>query len=188
MHTLIIIKIILIIIIILLDPRSQLGDLGGKVGSAWRNLRTMGGIFGWCLWEFCCSLTWVVPDKGRLNSCVVFGRHLPVWLVVSAVVSACLVFRSLCPDSFIFFFLASPLLDFGQHYNSMWQLMRWLLIGCVGGVWTRNMGPINEWWTAGFDGGENALIGFSTGMLWVICSLLCSISSILILALFTIGM
>jgi len=26
------------------------------------------------------------------------------------------------------------------------------------------MGPINEWWTAGFDGGENALIGFSTGM------------------------
>ena len=36
--------------------------------------------------------------------------------------------------------------------------------GCAGGVWTRNMGPINEWWTAGFDGGENALIGFSTGM------------------------
>jgi len=25
------------------------------------------------------------------------------------------------------------------------------------------MGPINEWWTAGFDGGQNALIGFSTG-------------------------
>jgi len=35
---------------------------------------------------------------------------------------------------------------------------------CVGGIWTRNMGPINEWWTAGFDGGQNALIGFSTGM------------------------
>jgi len=35
--------------------------------------------------------------------------------------------------------------------------------GCEGGVWTRNMGPINEWYTAGFDGGENALIGFSTG-------------------------
>jgi len=33
----------------------------------------------------------------------------------------------------------------------------------AGGIWTRNMGPINEWWTAGFDGGENALIGFSTG-------------------------
>ncbi|XP_014661569.1 PREDICTED: DNA (cytosine-5)-methyltransferase 1-like [Priapulus caudatus] len=31
-----------------------------------------------------------------------------------------------------------------------------------GGISTRNMGPINEWWTAGFDGGENALIGFST--------------------------
>lgn len=24
------------------------------------------------------------------------------------------------------------------------------------------MGPINEWWTTGFDGGENALVGFST--------------------------
>jgi len=34
-------------------------------------------------------------------------------------------------------------------------------------VWTRNMGPINEWWTAGFDGGENALIGFSTGLSFV---------------------
>jgi len=37
-------------------------------------------------------------------------------------------------------------------------------VGGVGGIWTRNMGPINEWWTAGFDGGENALIGFSTGL------------------------
>lgn len=25
------------------------------------------------------------------------------------------------------------------------------------------MGPINEWWIAGFDGGEKALIGFGTG-------------------------
>ena len=33
----------------------------------------------------------------------------------------------------------------------------------TGGLPTKNMGPINEWWTAGFDGGENALIGFSTG-------------------------
>lgn len=24
------------------------------------------------------------------------------------------------------------------------------------------LGPINEWWTTGFDGGENALVGFST--------------------------
>ena len=32
-----------------------------------------------------------------------------------------------------------------------------------GGIPTKNMGPINAWWTAGFDGGENALIGFSTG-------------------------
>jgi len=26
------------------------------------------------------------------------------------------------------------------------------------------MGPIDEWWITGFDSGENALIGFSTGM------------------------
>jgi len=30
------------------------------------------------------------------------------------------------------------------------------------------MGPINEWWTAGFDGGEKALIGFSTGTVAVL--------------------
>ena len=32
-----------------------------------------------------------------------------------------------------------------------------------GGIETNNIGPINEWWIAGFDGGEKALIGFSTG-------------------------
>ncbi|CAH3033865.1 unnamed protein product [Pocillopora meandrina] len=31
-----------------------------------------------------------------------------------------------------------------------------------GGVPTKALGPINEWWTTGFDGGENALIGFTT--------------------------
>ncbi|KAK3733077.1 hypothetical protein QZH41_008420, partial [Actinostola sp. cb2023] len=31
-----------------------------------------------------------------------------------------------------------------------------------GGVLTKNMGPINEWWTAGFDGGEKVLVGFTT--------------------------
>ncbi|XP_012254092.2 DNA (cytosine-5)-methyltransferase 1-like isoform X2 [Athalia rosae] len=31
-----------------------------------------------------------------------------------------------------------------------------------GGVPTMNLGPINEWWVSGFDGGEIALIGFST--------------------------
>lgn len=33
----------------------------------------------------------------------------------------------------------------------------------IGGVSTKRMGPINEWWIAGFDGGEKALIGFGTG-------------------------
>jgi DNA (cytosine-5)-methyltransferase 1 len=32
----------------------------------------------------------------------------------------------------------------------------------LGGVATMDMGPINEWWVSGFDGGEKALIGFST--------------------------
>jgi len=31
-----------------------------------------------------------------------------------------------------------------------------------GGIETKSIGPINEWWIAGFDGGEKALIGFST--------------------------
>ncbi|CAK8688847.1 unnamed protein product [Clavelina lepadiformis] len=30
------------------------------------------------------------------------------------------------------------------------------------GVPGKRFGPINEWWTAGFDGGERALVGFST--------------------------
>lgn len=32
----------------------------------------------------------------------------------------------------------------------------------LGGVNGKNLGPINEWWIAGFDGGEKALLGFST--------------------------
>lgn len=35
-----------------------------------------------------------------------------------------------------------------------------------GGVPTKSIGPINEWWVAGFDGGENSLIGFTTGNLF----------------------
>ena len=35
------------------------------------------------------------------------------------------------------------------------------------GICTSKMGPINEWWTTGFDGGESALVGFSTGKLKV---------------------
>lgn len=33
----------------------------------------------------------------------------------------------------------------------------------TGGVNGKNLGPINQWWISGFDGGEKALIGFSTG-------------------------
>jgi DNA (cytosine-5)-methyltransferase 1 len=32
----------------------------------------------------------------------------------------------------------------------------------VGGIPTKDIGPINEWWVSGFDGGEKALVGFST--------------------------
>ncbi|XP_040842199.1 DNA (cytosine-5)-methyltransferase 1 isoform X3 [Ochotona curzoniae] len=31
-----------------------------------------------------------------------------------------------------------------------------------GGIRGKNLGPINEWWITGYDGGEKALIGFST--------------------------
>lgn len=31
------------------------------------------------------------------------------------------------------------------------------------GIPTRQLGPINVWWITGFDGGERALVGFSTG-------------------------
>ena len=30
------------------------------------------------------------------------------------------------------------------------------------GIPTRELGPINSWWVAGFDGGEKALVGFTT--------------------------
>jgi DNA (cytosine-5)-methyltransferase 1 len=33
-----------------------------------------------------------------------------------------------------------------------------------GGIPTKAIGPINEWWTTGFDGGENVVIGVTTGM------------------------
>ena len=32
----------------------------------------------------------------------------------------------------------------------------------LGGINGKNFGPINEWWIDGFDGGEKALLGFST--------------------------
>lgn len=33
----------------------------------------------------------------------------------------------------------------------------------AGGVPAKKLGPINAWWITGFDGGEKALIGFTTG-------------------------
>ena len=35
--------------------------------------------------------------------------------------------------------------------------------GLEDGVPVYDCGPINSWWNAGFDGGEKALTGFSTG-------------------------
>uniref|UniRef100_A0A1B6C2M8 DNA (cytosine-5)-methyltransferase n=1 Tax=Clastoptera arizonana TaxID=38151 RepID=A0A1B6C2M8_9HEMI len=32
-----------------------------------------------------------------------------------------------------------------------------------GGIPTKDLGPINEWWFSGFDGGERALLGLNTG-------------------------
>lgn len=54
------------------------------------------------------------------------------------------------------------------------QEISFLLFHLLGGVNGKNLGPINEWWITGFDGGEKALIGFSTceyvascGLFWV---------------------
>ena len=51
---------------------------------------------------------------------------------------------------------------------------------CEDGIPTKQLGPINVWWIAGFDGGEKALVGFSTGLS---LSLLYSLFFKLILAL-----
>lgn len=37
----------------------------------------------------------------------------------------------------------------------------------LGGVPAKKLGPINAWWITGFDGGEKALIGFTTGSIIV---------------------
>jgi hypothetical protein len=38
-----------------------------------------------------------------------------------------------------------------------------LFFSIKGGIPTKAIGPINEWWTTGFDGGENVVIGITTG-------------------------
>lgn len=60
--------------------------------------------------------------------------------------------------------IGNPLQPKTNHWKSNYLYI--LLLKCalfIGGVPTKALGPINEWWTTGFDGGENALIGFTTG-------------------------
>lgn len=56
--------------------------------------------------------------------------------------------------------IGNPLQPWTYHWKSNYLYICALFIG---GVPTKALGPINEWWTTGFDGGENALIGFTTG-------------------------
>ena len=42
-----------------------------------------------------------------------------------------------------------------------------ILLNDTGGIRTKQLGPINAWWIAGFDGRANALIGFTTGKTFV---------------------
>lgn len=50
--------------------------------------------------------------------------------------------------------------------NNKCLLMAEMLFLCPqGGVPAKKLGPINAWWITGFDGGEKALIGFTTGNL-----------------------
>lgn len=46
----------------------------------------------------------------------------------------------------------------------------------LGGVPAKKLGPINAWWITGFDGGEKALIGFTTGTMHFMCFQSISIS------------
>lgn len=48
-----------------------------------------------------------------------------------------------------------------------------------GGVPAKKLGPINAWWITGFDGGEKALIGFTTGAA-LLHLLFCFIISVLV--------
>lgn len=43
------------------------------------------------------------------------------------------------------------------------QMVTFLFGFISGGVPSKKLGPINAWWITGFDGGEKALIGFTTG-------------------------
>ena len=56
-----------------------------------------------------------------------------------------------------------------------------ILIVFTGGIACKEIGPINEWWTAGFDGGENALIGITTGV--CLCECACMYANGKLLAL-----
>lgn len=42
-----------------------------------------------------------------------------------------------------------------------------LVLSSPGGVPAKKLGPINAWWITGFDGGEKALIGFTTGNIFL---------------------
>jgi len=41
------------------------------------------------------------------------------------------------------------------------------LLFSSGGVPAKKLGPVNAWWITGFDGGEKALIGFTTGKCFI---------------------
>lgn len=65
---------------------------------------------------------------------------------------------------FVFSFLKVEM--FADAYLGRHGCVLNLLSICIslsGGVRAKKMGPINAWWITGFDGGEKALIGFTTG-------------------------
>lgn len=66
-------------------------------------------------------------------------------------------------------------------YNQadVWLSLCVVSLPLAGGVPAKKLGPINAWWITGFDGGEKALIGFTTGskvlslLLQILCILPC---------------
>lgn len=60
----------------------------------------------------------------------------------------------------------------GISLCSSHTLHEWrFILKFAGGVPAKKLGPINAWWITGFDGGEKALIGFTTGWSQSNCSI-----------------
>ena len=63
----------------------------------------------------------------------------------------------------LFLLFSFFLLSFFSVAFSPSSTISYCVLSTSGGIPTKAIGPINEWWTTGFDGGENVVIGITTG-------------------------